>query len=67
MSASLGTSNLRTLNLKCQNKSLQNIFTNIMSQINWYSEKSIDTNSMNTVLSINCLTVFDHFMYSVKR
>ena len=67
MSASLGTPNLRTLNLKCQNKSLQNIFTNIMSQINWYSEKSIDTNSMNTVLSINCLTVFDHFMCSVKR
>ena len=40
MLAKLLTSNLGTLNLKCLNKCLKNMFAQIMSQMNWCSETS---------------------------
>ena len=41
MFAKHGTSNFGTLNLKCLNKCLQNIFGHKWSQINWYSRTCI--------------------------
>ena len=75
MLANLWNSNFRFLNLN-KMSNLQNIFAHNMPQINWHSETSIiflfmltsEQNicpgNTNTSLSLNCLTKFDHFMWS---